>query len=52
MIDNDLLEKAFTDVAEDNLKREIRDWLVFTAPKSVIDIMNRYEQLLKEKEDE
>jgi hypothetical protein len=52
VIDNDALNKAFQEVAEETLKRDIREWVVYTAPKSVIDIMKRYEELLKEKENE
>lgn len=49
MIDPELLEQAFKDVAEENLKRIVRDWIVTTAPPEVKTIYARYEELLRDK---
>jgi hypothetical protein len=50
MIVPELLEQALQEVAEDRLKAQIREWIVFTAPVEVQQVYKRYLELLDENE--
>jgi len=50
MIVPELLEQALQEVAQERLKAEIREWVIFTAPPEVQKIYKRYLELLDENE--
>ena len=50
MLNEELLQQAFTNVATEELKKVVRAWIVFTAPKEVHDVIKEYNRLLAEQE--
>ena len=45
MIDSELLQKLFQKAAEEKLTKEIREWIIFTAPPEVLKIYAEYMEL-------
>lgn len=42
MIDGDLLYQLFQREAEDKLRKEIHEWIIYTAPPEVLKIYKEY----------
>jgi hypothetical protein len=50
MIIPELLLQALQEVAEEQLKTQIREWIFYTAPPEVQKVYERYLELLDENE--
>ena len=42
MIDGDLLYRLFQQAAEEKLRKEIHEWIIYTAPPEVLKIYKEY----------
>lgn len=41
-INSKILEESINEIKDENFKKQLREWLVYSAPKEVIDIWSRY----------
>jgi hypothetical protein len=45
LIDTELLQKLFQKAAEEKLAKEIREWIIYTAPPEILKIYTEYMEL-------
>jgi hypothetical protein len=48
--DSDLIEQALHNVAMENLRKQIREFIVYQAPEEIRQVYAEYARLLEEKE--
>lgn len=41
-IDSKMLEESINEIKDENFKKQMREWLCYSAPKEVVDIWSRY----------